>query len=97
MSVDYYSCDCCGDARYEEYVSECEECGRSLCDECIENTEGKDWFDIINGNGGSVPKHMCPFCNGSKIDNDELLDYIVKKYKLNLNEEKKLFLNKEEN
>lgn len=84
MSVDYYSCDCCRDARYEEYVSECEECGRSLCDKCIENTEGQDWFDIINENGGS------------KIDNDELLNYIVKKYKLNLDEEKKSFVNKED-
>ena len=35
MSVDYYSCECCGDARYEEAIQECPSCGRSICDECL--------------------------------------------------------------
>jgi hypothetical protein len=40
MSVDYYSCDCCGDSRYEEYVYGCPVCGRDICNHCTnENVE----------------------------------------------------------
>lgn len=91
MSVNYYSCDSCGDARYEEYIAECDGCGRSLCDKCISNLEDEDWFDIINKNDGCVPKERCPFCNGSEIDNEELLAYIINKYELDLEKEKELF------
>ena len=40
MSVDFYACDSCGDARYEEMIQECPSCGRSICDDCLnENIE----------------------------------------------------------
>ena len=35
MSVDYISCDSCGSARYEEFVHECSNCGRSICENCF--------------------------------------------------------------
>lgn len=43
MSVDFYSCDCCGESRYEEYVDSCSKCGHRLCTWCLEN-------DDINSN-----------------------------------------------
>ena len=39
MSVDYYSCDCCGESVYEEYVGHCDKCGHSLCTECLVNDD----------------------------------------------------------
>jgi galactitol-specific phosphotransferase system IIB component len=39
MSVDYNSCDCCGDARYEEFVGHCSKCGHSLCTSCLINDD----------------------------------------------------------
>ena len=37
MSVDFYSCDSCGDSAYEEYVGHCSKCGHSLCTNCLIN------------------------------------------------------------
>jgi len=39
MSVDYYSCDCCGESVYEEYVKGCEKCGHSICTDCVVNDD----------------------------------------------------------
>lgn len=39
MSVDFYSCDCCGESRYEEYVGQCSKCGHSLCTSCLINND----------------------------------------------------------
>lgn len=41
MSVDYYSCDCCRESVYEEYVGHCSECGHSLCTDCLINNNIK--------------------------------------------------------
>ena len=40
MSVDFYACSSCGEARYEEMVQECPNCGKSICDDCL--NEGID-------------------------------------------------------
>jgi len=39
MSVDFYSCDCCEESRYEEYVGHCSNCGHSLCTSCLINND----------------------------------------------------------
>lgn len=39
---------------------------------------------------GIDPKY-CPFCNGKKVHNDDLLEFILKKYKLNKDEEIKAY------
>ncbi|WP_346884335.1 hypothetical protein [Clostridium sp. UBA4395] len=39
MSVDFYSCDCCEESRYEEYVGHCSKCGHSLCTSCLVNND----------------------------------------------------------
>jgi len=39
MSVDYYSCDCCGKGVYEEYVGKCSKCRHSLCTNCLINDD----------------------------------------------------------
>ena len=39
MSVDYYSCDCCEESVYEEFVKHCEKCGHNICTECIVNDD----------------------------------------------------------
>ena len=39
MSVDYYSCDCCEESVYEEFVKHCEKCGHNICTECVVNDD----------------------------------------------------------
>lgn len=93
MGVNYYSCDCCGDARYGDYVSECDNCGAMICNNCIDNDKDEDWFDIINNNGGMIPKDKCPFCSGIEIDKEDLLKFILEKYKINYDEVVKEYRN----
>ncbi|HBJ1650879.1 TPA: hypothetical protein LA460_000098 [Clostridium botulinum] len=125
MSVDYYSCECCGDSRYEEYVGECNQCGHSLCTYCLVNDDDihssysydygvkcdgtkeqaeeygytyedyKKYYkigDILDGTG--IDSKYCPFCNGDEINNDDLLEFIIDKYKLDKEVEIKEFKHK---
>lgn len=39
MSVDYYTCKCCGESRYEEYVGSCSKCGKSIGTCCVVNDD----------------------------------------------------------
>jgi hypothetical protein len=39
MSVDYYSCSCCSESRYSEYISNCGECQKRLCTWCLINND----------------------------------------------------------
>lgn len=39
MSVDYDTCDCCGEAKYEEFVGDCTKCGHQLCTDCLINND----------------------------------------------------------
>lgn len=39
MSVDFYSCDCCEESRYEEFVHHCDKCGHSLGTCCVVNDD----------------------------------------------------------
>jgi hypothetical protein len=98
MSVDYYSCDCCGEALYEEFVGWCEECERKLCMDCLENTEELDWNErspyiikeVQNGKG-YIKKEHCPYCSGVTVDDCDLLEFVLKKFNLSREEAIKLF------
>ena len=41
MSVDFYSCKCCGDSVYEEFIASCIKCNNRLCTNCLINKDGK--------------------------------------------------------
>lgn len=98
MSVDYYSCRCCGDARYEEAIISCEKCGASICDECIvlypEDNNDCDYYfpDHVRNDKGELKSKHCPFCAGKEIDDYNLLKFIYKKYNIDEDEIKKEFL-----
>lgn len=112
MSVDYYSCDCCGEALYEEFVSNCAKCEVNLCIDCLVDTDGIEEdgsytypFSVSvaleNENtkqrlvekygeesvkrweswGGINPEY-CPYCSGNKVDDSDLLDYLLSKLNL---------------
>lgn len=72
MSVDFYSCELCGEAVYDEFGEYCEKCGRWICNNC--SKEGD-----LNDNAELLSTH-CPFCNGSKVHSDDLIDYILSQY-----------------
>jgi hypothetical protein len=90
MSVDYHACDCCGDALYEEFVSSCASCGRSLCTDGVVNTEGvaedgRFMYPYDNEDGEVDPKY-CPFCCGDMVDNIDLIRYAAVKYGFTIDE-----------
>lgn len=96
MSVDYYSCECCGDALYEDYISECEDCGKNLCVECLVDTseikkKGNYTYPFHNDKG-YIKKEYCPYCSGGIIDESELLSYVLTKYNIDIEEIKAEFL-----
>lgn len=90
MSVDYYSCDCCDEARYEEFVAECENCGRIICDDCVVG-EG-DFFDDMQGENGLKKEH-CPFCSGEQVHDDDLLYFALNKLGMTKEKLKKEYRN----
>jgi hypothetical protein len=117
MGVDYYSCDVCGEALYEEYVDNCANCDRNLCVDCLDVDDkridgsytspyvlcnevedmtdeekenflrplyekyGQETVDEWVSYGGINPSY-CPYCNGSQVDNEDLLQYLLTKYNL---------------
>ena len=73
MSVDYRSCSCCWDTRYEEAVTSCEKCGENICLNCVEGVDHlppaqyffKDWCQ--NDDGELLSIH-CPHCIKKAIE-----------------------------
>lgn len=98
MSVDYFSCQCCGDARYEEAIISCEKCGASICNECIvlyseDNNDCEYYFpNHVRNDDGELKSKHCPFCTGKSIDDQDLLKFIYKKYNIDEDQIKKEFL-----
>jgi hypothetical protein len=93
MSVDYHTCDCCGDSRYEENIKYCEKCGRMICDDCVIG-EG-DFFDDMINSDGEIKSEHCPFCSGEEVHNDDLLYFALNKLNMTFEELKNEYLNKE--
>ena len=98
MSVDYYSCQVCGDARYEEAIISCENCGASICNHCVvydpELGDDCDYYfpDYVRNEDGELKKEYCPYCSGKVVDDNDLLNFIAKKYNIDLSEAKKEYL-----
>lgn len=90
MSVDYYSCRCCGESRYEEAVAICEECGRWICCDCLVNAdeyEAEFYFpEEVMNEDWEIKKEFCPLCTKTKIADSDLLKYIINKYNLDRSE-----------
>lgn len=55
-----------------------------------EDKYGYEIGDVIDDTG-IAPKY-CPFCNGNKVSNDDLLKYLLKKYDINKEKLKREFL-----
>lgn len=85
MSVDFYSCDCCGEAVYEERIVSCAECGRDICDDCAVGSWEQMFKDCVNDDGELDPKY-CPFCNGEIIDKADLLEFALQKLDMTVRE-----------
>jgi hypothetical protein len=41
MGVEFYSCDCCNNSKYEEYVGHCNNCWSNICTSCLVNNDIK--------------------------------------------------------
>ena len=66
----------------------------------------KEGFELYNDSGDPfyedgdiiddswINSKYCPFCSGTSVDRDRVLDYIVKKYKIDINNEWNELLNK---
>lgn len=85
MSVDFYSCACCGEAVYEERVFSYSKCGRSICSDCAVGSLEQMYKDCVNDDGEMYPQY-CPFCTGESIANDDLLNLALKKLNMTMSE-----------
>lgn len=83
MGVSYYSCSCCNEALYSEYVAGCESCCENLCKDCLVDTEGLTgegrYMHPFSNEDGEVESKYCPYCQGHEIDEDEFISFLVKK------------------
>ena len=85
MSVDFYSCACCGEAVYEERVFSYSKCGRSICSDCAVGSLEQMYKDCVNDDGEMYPQY-CSFCNGEIIAKDDLLNLALKKLNMTIRE-----------
>lgn len=117
MSVDFYSCDCCGESRYEEYVGWCTSCGHKICTRCVVNDNVESDFACEYGirfNGTDAMKEefglsddfeideviddtsitpmYCPFCSGNQVTEGDLLDFMLNKFNISLEDITKEYL-----
>lgn len=91
MSMNYYSCDCCGELRYEEYISWCAKCGKTLCVNCVDKKHDYESFEPFIDDNGYIKEEYCPFCSGKKVHNNDLLEFVLKKLNLTKDEAIKLY------
>lgn len=55
-----------------------------------EDQYGYEIGEIIDDTG--IAEKYCPFCNGNKVSNDDLLEYLLERYGLSKEEAKKDYL-----
>lgn len=93
MSVDFYSCACCGEAVYEKRVfsyskcgrSICSDCAGSICSDCAVGSLEQMYKDCVNDDGELYSQYR-PFCNGGIIAKDDLLNLALKKLNMTIRE-----------
>lgn len=90
MSVDYYSCDSCGDARYEENIECCEKCGSMICTNCVIG-EG-DFFSDMRNDMSEIKAEHCPFCGGGEVHDEYLLNFALNKLSMTKEQLKEEYL-----
>jgi hypothetical protein len=103
MGVDFYSCDVCNEALYEEYVGSCEACGSKLCMDCLVGTEEFTWnkrtpyiIEQVWSDKGIKEEH-CPFCSGSLIDEGDMVRFLLKELEITYDEAKEAYFKKVNN
>lgn len=83
MSVETYDCDCCGNnGVYDEYIENCESCGKRICYWCLldKHDGDKETYTYPYRNqetDDGIHKKHCPFCSGDKISDRQRLDWIM--------------------
>jgi len=88
MGQSFYTCDNCGGAfgDYWDGFEMCE-CGKNYCcDECAAyngfvryDEDDEDSTPLFDEDGDEV-ESQCSFCRGENFTDDELLDFIYKKF-----------------
>lgn len=84
MGIDYYSCEICGTA-FPDVINygHCGKCESTLCGDCFdemrekngelgENHEKASWY-------GEEAPNCCDLCDGSKLDLDSFIEFLVDK------------------
>ena len=77
MSVETYDCDYCGNnGVYEEYIDNCESCGKRICYWCLldkheDDKEAYTYPYINQETEDGIHKKHCPFCSGDKVSDSQ--------------------------
>lgn len=88
MSVEFTDCAVCGESICDcgDDWNYCPECGRVICTDCLVKPYETD------EETGEMSKDCCPFCSGKEVHNDDLLEFLLAKFKLTRDEAIKLYL-----
>lgn len=75
MSVDYTDCARCGESICDcgDDWNYCSECGRIICNDCLV----KPWEE--DEETGDMSKECCPYCSGTEVHNNDLLEFLLKR------------------
>jgi hypothetical protein len=76
MGVDFYPCKKCGETYCDcgDMLNYCEGCGEYICTNCLVKPAEYD------EQTGEMKLECCPYCSGTVIHNDDLLEFLLKKY-----------------
>jgi hypothetical protein len=82
MSVDYYSCSCCNESVYSEFVTHCSGCGKGICTHCLINVPddiGEDYGRYAHNygvryDGTEEQKELFSWISSGNYEIGELID-----------------------
>jgi hypothetical protein len=91
MSVDYAECSVCGDIVCDcgDDWNYCDSCGRIICTDCLAN----DYE--IDEETGEMSKECCPYCSGTIVHNDDLLEFMLRRANVTREQAVELYRNEE--
>lgn len=105
FGISYYTCDICGEnfADCSDYAC-CDKCGRVFCcDDCAE--DGILTYIYYDNDGNECSEDddydyqevsSCKFCRKEDFDDEQILKYLLDKYKLTKDDVKSEMKNKEQ-
>ena len=68
MSVDWATCEVCGDD-----WNYCAYCGRYTCSDCLAKPYEED------EETGEMSEECCPYCSGKLVHDSDLLEFLLKR------------------